>query len=285
MKRSAARSSSSVVTPTLALPLSIVRQRASTRPASAIFSISSGDLRRITAEAYPGSPAPPPSSSRPRLQLLLHPECRDRGPDVVVHLGGRARPVEAPQDPLLLVTLLERLRLVVVDGEPLLHHLGLVVVALDQARAVLVADPLALRGIELDVIEVLVLHADAAPGQAADHLLVRHLDLERRGEPPPPPIEGGLELLRLADGPGEAVEQEAVLGLGGVDPLHDHAADHLVRNQVAAVHVLLRLAAELRLLLDGRAQDVAGRVVRHVEVLDELRGLRALAGPRWPEQE
>src|SRR5436305_1588476 len=108
MKRSAARSSSSVVTPTLALFRSMDRQRASTRPASAIFSISSGDLRRITAQAYPGR------GSGPRLQLLLHPEGRDGGPDVVVHLGGWARPVEAAQDPLLLVALLERLRLLVV---------------------------------------------------------------------------------------------------------------------------------------------------------------------------
>src|SRR2546423_12969157 len=112
MKRSAARSSSSVVTPGRALPRSIVRQRASTRPASAIFSISSGVLRRITGQAY----------SRPSLQLLLHSQRRHRGPDVVVHLGWWPRSVEAPEDALLLVALLERLWPLVVDGQAPSDH-------------------------------------------------------------------------------------------------------------------------------------------------------------------
>jgi hypothetical protein len=47
MNFSAASSRSAVVTPGLALPWSMLRQRASTRPAAAIFSISSGDFWMI----------------------------------------------------------------------------------------------------------------------------------------------------------------------------------------------------------------------------------------------
>src|SRR5918992_1055625 len=54
-----------------AFAASIVRQRASTRPAAAIFSISSGDLRMIIRTGG-------------YLQLVLEPQRRDRGADVVV---------------------------------------------------------------------------------------------------------------------------------------------------------------------------------------------------------
>ena len=53
--------------------------------------------------------------------------------------------------------------------------------------------------------------------------------------------------------------------------------DHLVRDQVALVHVGLGVLADLGLLADGRAQDVAGRVVGQVEVLLEPFALGALA--------
>ena len=56
-----------------------------------------------------------------------------------------------------------------------------------------------------------------------------------------------VERLGLRLGAREAVEDEAVLGLRARRPLGDHADDHLVGDEVAAVHVLLRLAAELGL--------------------------------------
>ena len=86
-------------------------------------------------------------------------------------------------------------------------------------------------------------------------------------------------------GARKAVEQEAVAGLVGVHPLGDHARDQVVGHQIAPVHVLLGLPAELRLLLHRPAQDVAGGVVGKVEVLPEARGLGALAGARRAEQD
>jgi len=58
----------------------------------------------------------------------------------------------------------------------------------------------------------------------------------------------------------------------------------VVGHEVALVHVGLGLLAELRLLLDRRAQDVARRVVRQVEIVDDALGLGALAGPGRAEQ-
>src|SRR4051812_40742157 len=109
MNFSAALSSSPVVTPARALPRSIVRQRASTRPASAIFSISSGVFRTITEESWTW-----------RLGLVLEPQRREGGTNVVVHLAGRALAVEAAQHALVLVVVDQRARLVVVDLEPVL---------------------------------------------------------------------------------------------------------------------------------------------------------------------
>src|SRR5437868_6319159 len=119
MKRSAAWSSSSVVTPGRALLRSIVRQRASTWPAASIRSISSGDFLTImlqrSLEVSHGSDEP--------SKLVLEPERCDGRANVVVHLARRARGVEAPQDALLVVVVHERRRLLVVDLEPPLDRL------------------------------------------------------------------------------------------------------------------------------------------------------------------
>ena len=123
MNFSAASSSSPVVTPGRALPRSSRWQRASIRPEAAIASISSGVLRMIATS-----------------ELLFEAEGGKRGPDVAVHLVGRAGAVEAAQQPLLLVVVDQRLGLLVEDVEPVLDRLLLVVVALDQRRAVLVAE-------------------------------------------------------------------------------------------------------------------------------------------------
>src|SRR4051794_6248341 len=113
MKRSAALSSSPVVTPARALVRSMFRQRARTRPAAAIWSISSGDFLTITCEELrAGGP--------PRLELFLELQRGERRADVVVDLARRALAVEAAQQALVLVVLDERLRLVVVDLEPVL---------------------------------------------------------------------------------------------------------------------------------------------------------------------
>src|SRR3954449_8726583 len=113
MNFSAASSRSPVVTPGRALPWSMLRHRARTRPAAAIFSISSGDFWMIT-----------------RLQLRFELQRGERSANVVVHLFRRAGSVEPAQQASVLVPLDEGLGLLVVHVEALLHRLRLVVVAL-----------------------------------------------------------------------------------------------------------------------------------------------------------
>src|SRR5579875_3813300 len=152
MNFSAAWSSSPVLTPGRILPASrfIVLTRMS--PAAAIRSISSGLFLMITAC----------SETVGRLDVILQPQGRDHGSDVVVHLGLLARPVDAAHQPPLVVVVDERLCLIMVDAQPVLDDLWLVVVALDQPRAVLVAHPLVLGRVELDVVVVARLDAHAA---------------------------------------------------------------------------------------------------------------------------
>ena len=120
--------------------------------------------------------------------------------------------------------------------------------------------------------------AGAAPTEPPHDLVVADVDQHHRGDAPVELGELGVERLRLRCRPREAVEDEAVAGLLGVDPLGDHADDDLVGNQVAAVHVGLRVQADLGLVLDRGAEDVPGRVVGQAQVFVQKLALRALAG-------
>src|SRR5687767_6188676 len=167
MNFSAASSSSAVVTPGRTLDSSSLWQRTRTSPAAAILSISAGDFRTIIEGLG--------------LDLVFESEGRDRRAQVVVDLGGVARAVEAPQGALLLVVVDERLGVLVVDAQALLHGLGLVVVALDELGAVDVADALVLRGVGLHVVDVALLLARAPARQPPDDRLVGDLDEQRGG--------------------------------------------------------------------------------------------------------
>src|SRR5687767_10042818 len=166
MKRSAASSSCLVVTPGRTMPSSRRWQRTSTSPAAAILSISAGFF--LTIMGGRGS------------DLVFESEGRDRRAQVVVDLSWRSRPVQALQDALLVGVPDDRLGLLVVDAQPLLDHLGSVVVALHELRPVDVAHALVLRRVGLHVVDVALLRAGAPAGDAADDLVVGHVD-EQRG--------------------------------------------------------------------------------------------------------
>ena len=69
------------------------------------------------------------------------------------------------------------------------------------------------------------------------------------------------------------------------EPVADDADDDLVRHERAALHVLLRLAAHLGALGDGRAQHLTGRDVRQPEARHDAFGLGALAGTGAAEKD
>jgi hypothetical protein len=166
--------------------------------------------------------------------------------------------------------------------QTLLHHLGLVVLAQLERTPAQVAHALGLRRIERDVLDVAV-RALAAAGQALDDDVVRRRHVQRRGEPPAHALELLVQRVGLRVVAREAVEQEAVVALL-LDLVEDHLDHQRIGHELAGVHVRRRLLAELGLLLDMVAQQVAGRDVRKVEVLAQSRRLRALTGPRGAEQ-
>ncbi len=245
MNRSAAWSSSAVVTPGRHFEISIFRQRAWMRPAAAICSICSGVLRMmppryISRASFRGSASQPaenrrsgPSTHARRRLGRRRSEacCRGRSHGWVyasssmrrvariarilpADLVGGLRAVDALEHAAVLVIGDERLGLVVVGLEPLADDLGLVVVADDQLAAADVADALLLGRVELDVEDVAVLGAGAPAAEPPDDLLVRDVDQEHRGERSPELGDPGVECLRLRRRAREAVEDEPVGRLG-----------------------------------------------------------------------
>ena len=167
--------------------------------------------------------------------------------------SGGAVPSTALKDVVVVVPLDQRLRLLMVGRQALLDHLGLVVVADHQLAAVDVADALLLRGVELEVEDVAALLAGPPAAEPPDDLLVGDVDHQRGAHLAAELADLLAERLGLRDRPREAVEDEPVAGLRLLDPLRDHGDDQLVGDQVAGVHVLLRLGAELGPLLHRRS--------------------------------
>src|ERR1700750_498443 len=182
MNFSAAASSSSVVTPIRAFEASIFRQRTRISPEAAIFSTCSGVflmIIRYTLLVYP-------SGSREASDglVLLHTQRRQGAADLLGHLFRRRLASDPAQAAAAVVVGEERLGLLVVGLEPLADHLGLVVVADDQRRAVDVADAFLLRWLELDVEDMAVRLAGAAAAEPAHHLIVGDVDQQHRRHRP-----------------------------------------------------------------------------------------------------
>jgi len=168
----------------------------------------------------------------------------------------------------------QRRGLLVVDREPPLDRGGVVVRAVDQRRAVDVAEALALGRVEGQVVLVAVRGADPPAADALDQQLVGHVD------------EHGARLAvrqlrverpRLLDRPREAVEHELVLG---VDGLHQQLRDDPVGHELAPVHVPLQLGALSR----RGAQQIPRREVGHVALGRQRLRLRSLPRTRRAEQ-
>jgi hypothetical protein len=97
--------------------------------------------------------------------------------------------------------------------------------------------------------------------------------------------QGLPELLGLRDGPREAVEEEPDLRIGLGQAVLHHRHGDLVGDEVAGVHVDLRLLAELGLTADVGPEDVARRDRRNAEPTgDDLR-LGALARSGGPQED
>ena len=97
--------------------------------------------------------------------------------------------------------------------------------------------------------------------------------------------QGVVQGARLLDGAGEAVQQAAGFGVGAAEALEQHADRDFVRDELAAVHVLLGQDAEFGAIADVFAEHVAGGDVDEAGGLDDAGGLGALSGAGGAEQD
>src|SRR5581483_4061734 len=187
MNFSAAWSSSAVVTPGRIFPASRLMVLTRIAPAAAIRSISCGVFLMITSD------------------VLFEAKGGDHRPDVIVYFGRRPRAIDPAHKALLVVVVDQRRGLLVVDPQPILDHVGLVIVTLNESRAVLVADAVVLGRIELQVVVVAGLHTYATAGQAANDLLVRHVDQQGSSDAPAHVRKLLAQRVGLSDRAGKAV--------------------------------------------------------------------------------
>ena len=165
--------------------------------------------------------------------------------------SGTSLPVDA-------VVLDDRLRLGVVDLEPLLDQLGRVVGAALQLRTAERA-----------------LHAD----------LVRDVEEQDRVEPALDAGEHAVERLGLREVAREPVEHEPRLRIGLRQALLDHRDRQLVGHELPRCHDLADPHAELGSLGLRSTEHVAGRDVRNAVLRSDALCLRALPGPLGAEDE
>ncbi len=133
------------------------------------------------------------------------------------------------------------------------------------------------------MVHALAVLAHAPAGQAVEHDLARHVEVDHEIEVVV--AHQPVELARLAHRAREAVEHEPVVERAARREalLHD-PDDDVVGYELAAVHVALGLEPERRSERRLGPEDVAGRQMRDAVPLPQTLGLGSLAGPLLPEQ-
>jgi hypothetical protein len=97
-------------------------------------------------------------------------------------------------------------------------------------------------------------------------------------------VERGVERLGLGPCPREPVEDPAAGGVGLLETVEEHADDRVVRHELPAAHVAIRLPPHGGAGGNRRAQEVARREMRQPELrLQQLR-LGALPRPGRSEE-
>jgi len=85
--------------------------------------------------------------------------------------------------------------------------------------------------------------------------------------------------------PREAIENEAAQRVASFKPLAHDADHHLVADQLAAVHDRFRSQTDLRPVMDGHPEHVAGRDLRDPAAHRKPFRLRTFPGPRWAQHD
>ena len=192
----------------------------------------------------------------------------DGGLDLVDRQGG----IDRGHELLALEDLDQRAGLLVVLGQPDGQGFGIVVGPGDEGAPADVAGVLVLGPVGDQVVVQPALGAQPAGEDPPVHLLVGEVQVDD-----PVDVVALEEELGLAGVAGEPVDDEAEVPVVGGQAVAHHRLDQVVADQVAAGHDALDLGAELRVVLDVPAEDVADADVLEVEVLGQQLGLGALA--------
>jgi len=160
-----------------------------------------------------------------------------------------------------------------------------IVAALDEGAAATIADAGDTRRLGDEVVAGLAALAGAAVGDAGDELFVGGVQDEDVVQLLALLGEHLAQRLSLGDGARKAVEEETAHGLGLREPLGDEVQHQGVGDQLPLVDELLGAGAEGCVVLDGRAQHVAGGDVRNLEDRRQPLGLGPLPRTRGSKQQ
>src|SRR5581483_783203 len=179
----------------------------------------------------------PPAPCRPRRFIYSRPDpSAEHFLDAVEDVVHRAFAVDRGELVLLLVVVDQRRGLVLIDLEALADHFLVVVRALHELAAVVIADALLLRRAVVDVVEMAADAAGAPAREPLDQAVELHVQQDRLVQRLALGLEHLVERLRLRERAREAVEDEAEAGVLRAQPLADHADDDVVGDQLAGVH-------------------------------------------------
>jgi hypothetical protein len=135
-----------------------------------------------------------------------------------------------------------------------------------------VAAALDLRPVGDQVVVHLAVRAEAPAEHPAAHLVVRDLQ-----------VDDGVDVVALHEELGlpgvarETVDHEAEIPVVLLQPVAHHGLDRVVADELAGVHHAADLRAELRVVLNVPAEQVADADVHHVQLGAEQLALGALA--------
>src|SRR2546426_7269395 len=136
------------------------------------------------------------------------------------------------------------------------------------------------------VIDRLAPGATATPGETADDLLLGHVEADHMIEAGGARLsEDPVQRFGLGHRPGEAVEDIPSRALRARQFFPHESNDHLIRHQLARVHVALRLQPERRATRDGLPQDLPRGDVGNLLLRRQALRLRPFARARRPEKD
>jgi hypothetical protein len=209
----------------------------------------------------------------------------ERGDDLGVHLLGAVGAIQE-QELLLVAIIVEQLNgLAEEDIQPVRDLLWGVVGALVELAAIVVADARLGGRASLGVPDMPLCAAEVAMGEAVEQHLARNIQVDDAINPLAQRAEPEIQLARLRDVARETIQDDDRVVAQRVQTREDHANDNIIRHQVAAVIVRLRVAAQRSTPRDLLAQQIPAGAGLEAQLLGEHLRLRTFAAALCADQD